>query len=116
MTNMQSKSNPLDTIREQKGQLILQASVDLCRSYDEYRYAWCIILLSLLFINAVEPAPVGRVSRVAGGNLNVAPSTPNVLPAGQLAVSVVFSKRTFLRRSLLGDGRSECGNNFFVKS
>ena len=113
---MRTLSNSLDNFRKQEEQYLLQTLVCLCRSYDEYRYAWCIILLSLLFINAVEPAPVGRVSRVAGGNLNVAPSTPNVLPAGQLAVSVVFSKRTFLRRSLLGDGRSECGNNFFVKS
>lgn len=55
-------------------------------------------------------------SRVAGGDLNTAPGTPNVLPAGQFAVSVVFSKRTFLQRYLLDDGRSGCENNFFVKS
>mgnify|MGYP007025113093 FL=1 len=56
---MRTLSNSLDNFRKQEEQYLLQTLVCLCRSYDEYRYASCIFLLSLLFINAVALVPVG---------------------------------------------------------
>lgn len=38
---------------------------------------------------------MGRLFRVAGEDLDAAPGTPNVPRPGRLAVTVVFSKRTF---------------------